>query len=51
MKASATKTGDNWLPVVLHDDGKKETIPGDPLVTKGTAVKYAQLVINERGRF
>jgi hypothetical protein len=46
MKASAYKTGFNYLPVIIHDE-KKEALWGPPLATRETALKYAQLEINQ----
>lgn len=48
MKASATRTNDNYLPVILHANGKREILFGPPLVNKKTAIKYAQIEINSR---
>jgi hypothetical protein len=47
MKASAKRLKDgNYLPVIVLKDRKKYVLYGDPLVTRQTAIKYAQLVIN-----
>jgi hypothetical protein len=51
MTASARRYFDNWLPVIIHEDGRKETLHGSPLVNKATAKKYAQVAINERLAF
>jgi len=48
MKASYKKSGDNYLPVIIHTTGERETRHGDQLVTIATAKKYAQIEINRR---
>lgn len=48
FKASYQKSGDNYLPVIIHEDGKKEVLQGDPLATMATAKRYAQYEIVDR---
>jgi len=48
MRATYTKSGDNFFPVIVYDDGRRETIWGDPLVNRKTAVKFADLEIRDR---
>lgn len=48
MKATYRKSGMNYMSVILHDDGRRETLEGPPLVNIIAAKKYAQLEINDR---
>jgi hypothetical protein len=48
MTAAYTKEGEYYQPAIKHDDGRKETLWGPPLVTKERALYYAQVEINER---
>ena len=48
MKPSYTRAGANYLPAIIHDDGRKETIFGDPVATRAEALKYARLHIIDR---
>ena len=48
MRASSQKAGDNFLPVIVHADGLRETVHGDPLATRKAAVRYAKLHIADR---
>ena len=48
MRPSYTKSGFNYLPVIVHDDGKREVLHGDPLANGITATKYAALAIHDR---
>jgi len=41
---------DDYMPVILHDDGTREIIPGPALATHTTAMKFAQIEINDRNR-
>lgn len=45
MKPSFKKSGFNFLPVIIHEGGKRETVHGEPLATAATARKYAALHI------
>ena len=48
MKPSYCKAGLNYLPVITHDNGKREQLFGSPLVNIGTAKKYAAMEILNR---
>ena len=48
MTPSYCKHGDNYLPVIKHEGGRKEVIWGDPLVNIKTAKKFAALHIHDR---
>jgi hypothetical protein len=48
MIASYRKSGMNYQPVIIHADGRKETLYGDPLATKEAALKYARLLIHDK---
>jgi hypothetical protein len=48
MKPTYTKEGETYQPAIKHDNGKKETLWGPPLVSKERALFYAQVAINER---
>lgn len=50
MKPSFKKSGFNFLPVIIHKDGRRETVHGEPLATAATARKYAALHIADRLR-
>jgi hypothetical protein len=49
MKPTYTKSGVNYLPVIVHNDGRREILYGPPLANGITATKYAALTIHERG--
>lgn len=46
--ASYIKSGEYFLPVIIHPDGRKEVIYGEPLINKATAIKYAELSIRDK---
>ena len=48
MKATYRKSGMNFAAAILHEDGHRETTEGPPLANRATAIKYAQLEINDR---
>ena len=48
MRPTYAHAGDNYLPAIIHDDGRREIIYGDPLATIATARKYASLHIYDR---
>ena len=48
MKATYRKSGDNYLSVILHSDGRRETTEGPALANIQTALKYARLEIHDR---
>jgi len=48
MKASYKKSLDNYLPVIVHADGRRETLYGAPLVTIKRAKEYARFEIYNR---
>lgn len=49
MKATYVKASNgNYLPGIVHPSGKVETIYGEPLATRKTAMKFAQIHINDR---
>lgn len=48
MTATYKKNGDNFLPVIKHTDGQKETLHGSPLATIRRAKEYAQFEIYNR---
>ena len=48
MRSTFTKAGFNYLPVIVHADGKREVLYGDPLANGITATKYAALEIQQR---
>lgn len=48
MRPTFRKSGFNYLPVIDHGNGKKETIYGPPLANGITATKYAALEIRDR---
>lgn len=48
MQATCRKSGPNFLPVIVHDNGRRETLYGPPLSSECIARKYAQLEINLR---
>lgn len=50
MKATYIKAGFNYLPAIKHEDGRRETLYGEPLVNIQTARKYAALEIASRGQ-
>ena len=50
MKASYTSAGSNFLPVIIHNDGRREAVFGDPLATRKAARFYAGLHIADRGQ-
>jgi hypothetical protein len=51
MKATYQKADFNFLPVVKFESGKVEVLYGPPLASRKTAIKYAQLFIqNMRAR-
>ena len=53
MRPTFTKSGTYqglavYMPVIVHDDGRREVLPGDPLANGITATKYAALEVNAR---
>jgi len=50
MRPTFTKSGPNYLPVIAHENGKKEVLYGPPLTNGITATKYAALTILDRRR-
>ncbi len=48
MHPTFTKAGFDYLPVIVHPDGRREILYGDPLANKIMATKYAALTIAER---
>jgi hypothetical protein len=48
MRPTYTKQGDYYMPVIVHDDGRREMIPGPPLSNRKTATKYAALELQDR---
>jgi hypothetical protein len=48
MRPTYTKQGDYYMPVIVHDNGQREVIPGPPLSTSKTATKYAALELHDR---
>jgi hypothetical protein len=46
-RASWTRSGDNYLPVIVCPDGKRRTVWGDPLPTRALALKYARLHLQD----
>ena len=50
MKATFKKTGFNFLPAIKHESGKVETLFGVTLCNQKTALKYAQIEINQRNK-
>jgi hypothetical protein len=50
MTASYIKAGINYLPAIIHPDGRRETLHGDPLATIAKARFYARLELAARGQ-
>jgi hypothetical protein len=48
MKASYKKSGDNFLPVIKHTDGRREVLYGAPLATIKRAKEYARFEMYNR---
>lgn len=48
MTATYRKSGDNYLPVIKHTDGRKETLYGSPLASIKRAKEYARFEIYNR---
>lgn len=48
MRASYSIVNDNYMPCIVHLDGRRETIAGPPLAMRRSAIKYAQIEINRR---
>lgn len=48
IRASYTKEKDYYMPCIVYSTGFRETLWGDALIDRKTAIKYAQLTINER---
>ena len=48
MRPTWTKSGFHYLPIIAHDDGRKEIVHGPPLTNGITATKYAALEIQDR---
>ena len=48
MRPTFTKQGFNYMPVIVHEDGRKEILPGPPLSNGITATKYAALEVRDR---
>lgn len=47
-RATWAKAGGNFLPALVHVNGRREVLYGPPLATRRTALKYALLEL--RGR-
>jgi hypothetical protein len=51
MKPSFKKSGFNFLPVIIHEGGRRETLSeGGPVCTRAAAIKYARLHIADLQR-
>lgn len=48
MRPSYKKSGFNFLPVIIHENGRRETLNGEPLANIKTAKYYARLEIADR---
>lgn len=48
MRPTFTKVGFNYMPVIVHADGRREIVAGPPLANGITATKYAALTIADR---
>lgn len=48
MKPSYCKSGMNYLPVIIHEDGNRETLFGPPCANIPVAKKYAACEIVPR---
>lgn len=48
MRPTYTKLGEHYLPVIMHEDGKREVLYGPPLHNGITATKYAAMELRDR---
>lgn len=48
MQPTWCRSGMNFLPVIVHTNGTREVLYGDPLANRVTARRYASIEIHKR---